>query len=212
MASTAELIFRHFPDFTDRQKAQFEQLGELYTEWNAKINVISRKDIDNLYERHVLHSLAIMKVVSLSPGTRVLDIGTGGGFPGIPLAIAFPQTKFVLVDSTAKKITVVNAVAEALGLENVQGRHERAEKVQGPFDFIVSRAVTALPKFLTLTKGKIRGGQQTGLEHGILYLKGGDFHEELNSLKLKEKPRLYDLSKWFEGEFFETKRLVHLVP
>lgn len=206
--ASASLIFEHFPDLTAQQKEQIEQLEPLYQEWNAQINVISRKDMDRFYERHVLHSLGIAKVIDFKPGTKVLDIGTGGGFPGIPLAILFPETNFHLVDSVGKKIKVVKAVTESLALKNVRSEHARAEQLKQQYDFIVSRAVTALPKFLPWTRGKIKKKEINDLPNGLIYLKGGDFHEELNSLKLKQKPTLFDLSACFDGEFFDTKKVV----
>jgi len=193
----------------ETSKQLFSMLGELYTEWNEKINVISRKDIDHLYERHVLHSLGIAKVTQFVPGTRIMDVGTGGGFPGIPLAILFPETEFFLVDSIAKKITVVNEVAKALGLKNVKAEQQRAEKVKGQFDFVVSRAVTAFPKFVSLVRTKISGVQKNEFANGILYLKGGDFDEELEGFKNRVK--VFNLSNYFEEEFFETKKVIHLV-
>jgi len=202
-----EQILKYFPDLSEKQVSQFEQLESLYKEWNAQINVISRKDIDELYTRHVLHSLAIAKVQSFNPKSSVLDIGTGGGFPGIPLAILFPETNFYLVDSIGKKIKVVNEVASALGLTNVKGEHTRAEKVKGQFDFIVSRAVTNMNDFVKWTKGKIKKNSTHDLKNGILYLKGGDLTEELQNY---QKATLYDLPNFFEEDFFETKKVVHI--
>ncbi|WP_163716613.1 16S rRNA (guanine(527)-N(7))-methyltransferase RsmG [Mangrovibacterium lignilyticum] len=204
-----ELITKYFPDLDETQKSRFSRLGDLYSEWNEKINVISRKDIDQLYERHVLHSLGIAKVTGFAPGSRVMDVGTGGGFPGIPLAILFPETEFLLVDSIAKKISVVQAVADELGLTNVKAQQQRAEKVKGQFDFVVSRAVTAFPKFVSLVRSKISNVQRNEFANGILYLKGGDFQDELEGFKNKVK--VYDLDKYFEEEFFETKKVIHLV-
>ena len=204
---TVELIYSHFPDLTERQRDQFAALQDLYTEWNAKINVISRKDMESFYEKHVLHSLGIAKVYSFKPGQKVLDVGTGGGFPGIPLAILFPETKFHLVDSIGKKIKVVLAVAEALGLENVRADHGRAEEFKGPYDFVVSRAVTQMQRFVPWIKGKI---SQKNLDadriNGLLYLKGGDLAEELGTMKA----RISNLSNFFTSEFFETKKVVYL--
>ena len=204
---TVELIYSHFPDLTERQRDQFAALQDLYTEWNAKINVISRKDMESFYEKHVLHSLGIAKVYSFKPGQKVLDVGTGGGFPGIPLAILFPETKFHLVDSIGKKIKVVLAVAEALGLENVRADHGRAEEFKGPYDFVVSRAVTQMQRFVPWIKGKI---SQKNLDadriKGLLYLKGGDLAEELGTMKA----RISNLSNVFTSEFFETKKVVYL--
>jgi 16S rRNA (guanine527-N7)-methyltransferase len=202
-----EAILKHFPDLTQVQKEQFQQLDSLYHDWNEKINVISRKDIDALYTKHVLHSLGIAKIQSFEPGTFVLDVGTGGGFPGIPLAILFPETRFYLIDVIAKKIKVVQAVADALGLKNVKAEQIRAENVKGDFDFIVSRAVTNMPDFVSWVKTKIKKHHKHELKNGILYLKGGDLKEELKDFP---KATLYDLAEIFEDEFFETKKVVHL--
>jgi len=203
-----EAIFNLFPELTDDQKSKFDRLESLYGMWNSQINVISRKDTDNFIERHVMHSLAIAKVISFKPGTKIMDIGTGGGFPGIPLAIMFPECKFVMVDSRGKKIKVVNEVAEELGLKNVVGIHERAEKVEQQFDFIVSRAVTAMPTFLEWTKGKFLKEDKNDLKNGILYLKGGDLKEEMKTVK--KAIQYFDLSEFYEGEFFETKKVVYV--
>ncbi|HEY0047353.1 MAG TPA: 16S rRNA (guanine(527)-N(7))-methyltransferase RsmG [Flavobacterium sp.] len=200
-------VLKHFPELTDVQKNQFEQLGPLYQEWNSKINVISRKDIDSLYTRHVLHSLAIAKIQPLIKGAFVLDVGTGGGFPGIPLAILFPETRFYLIDVIQKKINVVKAVAESIGLNNVKAEQIRAENVKGDFDFIVSRAVTNMPDFVGWVKGKVKKQQKHELKNGILYLKGGDLTEELAGFP---KATEYQISDFFEDEFFETKKVVHL--
>jgi 16S rRNA (guanine527-N7)-methyltransferase len=202
-----EEILKHFPNLTDVQKEQFQKLDALYHDWNEKINVISRKDIDALYTKHVLHSLGIAKIQSFEPGTYVLDVGTGGGFPGIPLAILFPETRFYLIDVIAKKIKVVQAVADALGLKNVKAEQIRAENVKGDFDFIVSRAVTNMPDFVSWVKTKIKKQHKHELKNGILYLKGGDLTEELKDFP---KATLYDLADFFEDEFFETKKVVHL--
>ena len=202
-----EAILKHFPNLTDVQKEQFHQLNSLYHDWNEKINVISRKDIDALYTKHILHSLGIAKIQSFEPGTFVLDVGTGGGFPGIPLAILFPETRFYLIDVIAKKIKVVQAVADALGLKNVKAEQIRAENVKGDFDFIVSRAVTNMPDFVSWVKTKIKKQHKHELKNGILYLKGGDLTEELKDFP---KATLYDLADFFEDEFFETKKVVHL--
>ncbi len=210
----AQIIKHYFPHITATQLTQFEQLGALYHDWNAQINVISRKDIDELYVKHVLHSLGIVSVVRFREslpntpgGTRVLDIGTGGGFPGIPLAIMFPKTHFHLIDSIGKKLKVVDAVVEALGLKNVTTEHGRAEKVKGKFDFIVSRAVTSMPEFVGWVRNKVRKDSYHEIENGILYLKGGDLTAELS-----EFPRadIYDLATVFEDPFFETKKVVHV--
>ncbi len=202
-----EEILKQFPDLNELQQSQFEQLYDLYQDWNAKINVISRKDIDELYTKHVLHSLAIAKIQRFEPGTYVLDVGTGGGFPGIPLAILFPETRFYLIDVIAKKIKVVQAVADALGLKNVKAEQIRAENVKVDFDFIVSRAVTNMPDFVSWVKTKIKKQHKHELKNGILYLKGGDLTEELKDFP---KAKLYDISDFFDDAFFETKKVVHL--
>ena len=202
-----QLIQKYFKELSPLQVEQFSKLQELYKDWNLKINVVSRKDIDELYLRHVLHSLGIAKVIKFKPGSSVLDVGTGGGFPGIPLAILFPETQFHLVDSIGKKIKVVKEVVEGLGLENVQATHSRVEDVKATYDFIVSRAVAQMETFVRWTKGKIAKKQQHDLKNGILYLKGGDLTEEL---KTYSKASLYDLSDYFEDPFFETKKIVHL--
>lgn len=202
-----EFILKYFPDLTDVQINQFQQLEALYQDWNSKINVISRKDIDELYVKHVLHSLAIAKIQKFEPGTYVLDVGTGGGFPGIPLAILFPETRFYLIDVILKKINVVKAVAEALELKNVKAEQIRAENVKGDFDFIVSRAVTNMPDFVSWIKDKIKKQQKHELKNGILYLKGGDLTEELAAFPNANE---YNIAEFFEGEFFETKKVVHL--
>ncbi|MGV8091710.1 MAG: 16S rRNA (guanine(527)-N(7))-methyltransferase RsmG [Mangrovibacterium sp.] len=204
-----EIIKKYFPDLDPVQTEQFGALGEIYREWNARINVISRKDIDQLYERHILHSLGIAKVVRFNPGTRVMDVGTGGGFPGIPLAILFPGTEFLLIDSIGKKIRVVKGVAEGIGLKNVSVMQKRAEEVPGKFDFIVSRAVTAFPKFVSLVESRVSITQRNKIPNGILYLKGGDFEEEL--LPFEGRVKLYELSSFFSEEFFETKKVIHLI-
>ncbi len=203
---SSEIILKYFPNLTDQQKSQFQQLETLYKDWNEKINVISRKDIDEFYERHVLHSLGIAKIMEFADGTKVLDIGTGGGFPGIPLAILFPNVEFTLVDSIGKKITVVNAVAESLGLKNVKAYHERAEKIKDKFHFVVSRAVTQMPVFLRWLKGKYEKEQFNPKHNGVLYLKGGDLGEELAGIKCE----IYHLKDQFEEEFFDTKKVVYL--
>ena len=200
-------ILKYFPNLSDNQKEQFQKLDFLYHDWNEKINVISRKDIDSLYTKHILHSLAIAKVNKFEPGTYVLDVGTGGGFPGIPLAILFPETRFFLIDIIAKKIKVVQAVAEALELKNVKAEQLRAENVKGDFDFIVSRAVTNMPDFVSWVKTKIKKQNKHELKNGILYLKGGDLTEELKDFP---KATEYNISNFFEDEFFETKKVVHL--
>jgi 16S rRNA (guanine527-N7)-methyltransferase len=202
-----EEIIKHFPNLTETQLKQFARLEDLYTEWNAKINVISRKDIESLYAKHVLHSLGIAKVMEFKPGAEIMDVGTGGGFPGIPLAILFPEVKFYLIDVIAKKIKVVQEVANALGLKNVKAEQMRAENVKQDFDFIVSRAVTNMPDFVKWVRGKIKKDQNHDLPNGILYLKGGDLTEEL---EVFQKVTLYNLSDYFADEFFETKKVVHL--
>ena len=202
-----EEIRQYFPDLTDIQKEQFQMLEFLYNDWNAKINVISRKDIDELYIKHVLHSLAIAKIQPFVPGSYVLDVGTGGGFPGIPLAILFPETRFYLIDVILKKITVVKAVAEALELKNVKAEQMRGENVKGDFDFIVSRAVTNMPDFVSWIKDKIKKQNKHELKNGILYLKGGDLTEELKDFP---KATEYNIADFFKVEFFETKKVVHV--
>jgi 16S rRNA (guanine527-N7)-methyltransferase len=200
-------ILKYFPNLTDIQKEQFEKLDFLYHDWNEKINVISRKDIDALYTKHILHSLGIAKIIKFEPGTYVLDVGTGGGFPGIPLAILFPETRFYLIDIIAKKIKVVQSVAEGLDLKNVKAEQLRAENVKGDFDFIVSRAVTNMPDFVSWVKTKIKKNNKHELKNGILYLKGGDLTEELKDFP---KATEYNLADFFEDEFFETKKVVHV--
>lgn len=202
-----EEIWKQFPNLTENQRNQFTQLQALYTEWNAKINVISRKDIDELYTRHVLHSLGIAKVMEFQPGASVMDVGTGGGFPGIPLAILFPDTQFYLIDVIGKKIKVVQEVAAALGLTNLKAAQMRAENVQEEFDFIVSRAVTNMPDFVKWVRGKVKKQSKHPLDNGILYLKGGDLTEEL---AVFQRTVLYDLADYFEDPFFETKKVVYL--
>ncbi|HAH60099.1 MAG: 16S rRNA (guanine(527)-N(7))-methyltransferase RsmG [Lentimicrobium sp.] len=203
-----ERIKRYFPSLTSLQLEALGKLEALYGKWNEAINVISRKDIEHLYERHVLHSMGIAKVISFSPGTSIMDVGTGGGFPGIPLAILFPQVKFHLVDATGKKIKVVNQIAAALELNNVTTEHTRIEQVTGKYDFIVSRAVTAMPEFIKLTEKNIQPGRHQEFHHGIIYLKGGDIDEELKSTGYQY--RTYPFSAWFKESFFESKAVVYL--
>ncbi|MCK0205140.1 16S rRNA (guanine(527)-N(7))-methyltransferase RsmG [Ornithobacterium rhinotracheale] len=203
------LIEKYFPALSETQKKQFEQLGTLYPEWNEKINVISRKDIEELYTRHVLHSLAIAKVYEFLPNQKVLDVGTGGGFPGIPLAILFPETQFHLVDSIGKKILVVQNIAEALGLKNVVAEQKRVEKIKDKYHFIVSRAVTQMPRFMAWIKGKFltQEFENQKLNNGILYLKGGDLSEELKDYP---KAKIYNISDFYTEDFFDTKKVVYL--
>lgn len=201
-------LLSYFPNLTTEQKDKLSQLKDLYEEWNAQINVISRKDMDEFYERHVLHSLGIAKIMEFTPGSAVLDIGTGGGFPGIPLAILFPEVQFHLVDSIGKKIKVVTEVAKALNLSNVRATHARAEDIKEQFDFIVSRAVTAMPAFLTWTKGKIKASNNNPLPNGILYLKGGDLVEEMEPVK--QHFVIHALKTYFKEAFFETKAVVYV--
>jgi 16S rRNA (guanine527-N7)-methyltransferase len=204
----ADIIFRYFPDLSPLQREQFVKLFDLYREWNEKINVISRKDIENLYINHVLHSLGIAKVCTFKPGASILDVGTGGGFPGIPLAILFPETQFHLVDSIGKKITVVQNVAAGIGLTNVRAEQIRAEQIKGEYDFIVSRAVTRLKEFYGWVNKKTRKNSVHTLYNGILYLKGGDLEEEL--AELKRPYQLFDLPDFFAEPFFETKKIVYV--
>ncbi len=202
-----QIILKYFPNLTEEQIEQFEKLKELYTDWNAKINVVSRKDIELLYERHVLHSLGIAKVQAFLPGSLVMDVGTGGGFPGVPLAILFPETNFYLCDVIAKKIKVVNAVVETLGLTNVKAEQKRAGTFDRQFDFIVSRAVTKMPDFVKWVRSNIKKKSNHELKNGILYLKGGDLTEELSVFSTSKE---YPLADFFEENFFETKKVVHL--
>ena len=206
--NSIQLIQKYFPNLSPVQIENFSRLEELYSTWNNQINVISRKDTENFYERHVLHSLGIAKIMEFKDGSEILDIGTGGGFPGIPLAILFPNCQFTLVDSIGKKIKVVNEVAKALDLKNVQGIHARAESINKKFDFIVSRAVTAMPAFLTWVDKKFKKENNNELPNGILYLKGGDLIEEMSTIK--KHYRFHDLNKIFEEVFFETKKVVYL--
>ncbi|WP_443946421.1 16S rRNA (guanine(527)-N(7))-methyltransferase RsmG [Pedobacter sp. AW1-32] len=203
-----DIILKYFPDLTEKQIEQFSQLFDLYSYWNAQINVISRKDIEELYERHVLHSLGIAKICQFKSGESVLDVGTGGGFPGIPLAILFPETQFYLVDSIGKKIKVVKEVASALGLDNLRADHLRAEQIKEKFNFVISRAVTRLGEFYPWIQGKFKKESINALRNGILYLKGGNLSEEIKESKLKAE--LYPLSNYFDEEFFDTKFVVYV--
>ncbi len=202
-----ELINKYFPDLTDRQREQFAALFDIYKEWNSKINVVSRKDFDSLYLRHVLHSLAIAKICTFESGARILDVGCGGGFPSIPLAILFPEASFVAADSIAKKITVVRGVSEALGLTNLEPRCVRVEQIPERFDYVVSRAVTQMPVFVDWIWNKIERGKKGSMENGILYLKGGDLAEEL--ALSRKRWNIYEISDFFYEEFFETKKVVY---
>jgi len=208
MNTGTQLILTYFPDLTEKQIEQFDRLEELYQEWNAKINVISRKDMDQFYIHHVLHSLGIAKVMSFQPSTKILDIGTGGGFPGIPLAILFPDTHFHLVDSIGKKITVVKEVAKALKLGNVEAQQARAESLVRKYDFVISRAVTRMINFYPWVKGKIKREDFNEFQNGILYLKGGDVDEEME--ELDKSYVTYHLSDYFKEDFFETKKVVYM--
>ncbi len=201
-----EIIYHYFPNLTAKQKEQFAQLYPLYLDWNSKINVVSRKDIEQLYLHHVLHSLAIAKMVQFRPGTKILDVGTGGGFPGVPLAILFPEVQFTLIDSIGKKIKVVQEVSQALGLANVTAIHGRAEELKGQWDFVVSRAVTRLKPFIDWVKGKISRTPKHAIPNGILYLKGGDLDEELEEIDYPY--HVHDISSFFKEEYFETKKVV----
>ena len=202
-----DLILKYFPDLTENQIKQFEALEDLYKDWNSKINVISRKDINDLYLRHVLHSLGIAKVIQFKDGSSILDVGTGGGFPGIPLAILFPNCNFHLVDSINKKLKVINAIAEAINLKNIRTTHSRVEAINETYDFIVSRAVTTMPIFTQWVKGKIAKKQRNELKNGILYLKGGNLTEELKNY---ETVKAFMLSAFFKEEFFESKKVIYL--
>ena len=201
-----QIIHKYFPDLTEKQIEQFTDLQYLYEHWNAQINVISRKNIDTLYTNHILHSLAIAKVIQFKKGTKILDIGTGGGFPGIPLAILFPEVDFLLVDSIGKKIKVVNEVSNAIGLTNVRTLHERAENIKENFDFIVSRAVTNMTDFKKWVKGKFNSTHNNTLNNGILYLKGGDLSDELRGMSHTK----HEIADLFEEEFFETKKVIYI--
>lgn len=203
-----DLLLKYFPKITAEQKERFAALDELYRDWNAKINVISRQDIDALYEKHILHSLGIAKIVNFKPGTEILDVGTGGGFPGIPLAILFPMADFHLVDSIGKKVKVVQEISDALGLKNVKAEQARAEQLNTTCDFVVSRAVTRLQPFLGWVRYKIVKSGNNDRPNGVLYLKGGDLGEELS--EIPDRYRVYDLSDYFEEPFFETKKVIYI--
>lgn len=203
-----ELILKYFPDLTEEQKRQFAALYDLYTDWNSKINVISRKDIENLYEHHVLHSLGIAKVIRFKPGTKVMDLGTGGGFPGIPLAILFPEVQFHLVDSIGKKVRVATEIAGSIGLKNVTTRHARAEEEKQLFDFVVSRAVMPLTDLLKIIRKNISLKQQNALPNGLICLKGGELERE--TMPVKNKTTMWNLKEFFGEEFFETKKVVYV--
>jgi 16S rRNA (guanine527-N7)-methyltransferase len=227
-----KLITRYFPLLTEVQMKQFEQIGPLYREWNAKLNVISRKDIDNLYERHILHSLSIAKVIDFRPGTKILDAGTGGGFPGMPLAIVFPQVHFHLIDSTAKKLTVVQNISGEIGLKNITTEHSRLENHRGLYDFVISRAVASLDNMILWVRKNVKKDGMNQLDNGILYLKGGEILDELQNFETSPKlpilksPKqqitqssnhpmfnryaIYQLSDFFKEEFFQTKKLIHI--
>jgi 16S rRNA (guanine527-N7)-methyltransferase len=200
------LIHKYFPGLTAEQTRQFSMLDPLYREWNEKINLISRKDIDQLYERHILHSLAIAKVIQFAPGTLILDVGTGGGFPGIPLAIMFPAAHFTLNDSIAKKIKAVTEISASLGLQNISTLNSRAEEGKEKYDFIVSRAVTSFPQFYSWVKGKTLQHNKNTIPNGILYLKGGELEEEL--MNFKNRVKVFELKEFFQEEFFETKKII----
>lgn len=205
-----ELILKYFPGITEEQKRQFAALYDLYLDWNSKINVISRKDIENLYEHHVLHSLGIAQVINFKPGTQVMDLGTGGGFPGIPLAILFPEVSFHLVDSIGKKVRVATEVAESIGLKNVTFRHARAEEEKRLFDFVVSRAVMPLTDLLKIIRKNVSPKQQNALPNGLICLKGGELEHE--TMPLKHKTTMWELKELFEEEFFQTKKVVYVTP
>lgn len=204
-----DIILKYFTNLTEEQKHQFAALYDLYQDWNAKINVISRKDINNLYEHHVLHSLGIAKVIDFRPGTTIMDLGTGGGFPGIPLAILFPEVKFHLVDSIGKKVRVAGEIAGSIGLKNVTFCHERAEEEKGKFDFVVSRAVMPLMDLLKIVRKNISNRQQNALPNGLICLKGGELERE--TMPVKNKTTMWNLKEFFEEEFFETKKVVHSI-
>ena len=203
-----DIILKYFPELSEIQKGQFKQLFPLYADWNSKINLISRKDFDHLYERHVLHSLSLAKIIQFKKGTTVMDAGTGGGFPGIPLAILFPDVKFHLVDSTGKKIKVVSEVTKVLELSNVIAERARVEEISGKYDFIISRAVTSLPAFTSWVYKLVSKHNQNNIPNGILYIKGGDIKDELE--QLNHRTKIYPVKQYFEEPFFETKKVIHI--
>ncbi len=203
-----DIILKYFPNLSDKQKQQFAALGELYTDWNSKINVISRKDIGNLYEHHILHSLGIAQIIRFTPGSRIMDLGTGGGFPGIPLAILFPEVQFHLVDSIGKKIRVATEVAQSIGLTNTTFSHTRAEEVKDSYDFVVSRAVMPLADLMKIIRKNIAAHQQNALPNGLICLKGGELENE--TMPFRHKTTIWDLSDYFEEEFFQTKKVVYV--
>lgn len=203
-----DIIQKYFPSFTERQKEQYQALLPLYLDWNSKINVISRKDVDNLYIHHVLHSLAIAKYINFKPGTQIMDVGTGGGFPGIPLAVFFPDVKFLLLDSIGKKIRVAKEISEAIGLSNVEFAHSRVEDEKRKFDFVVTRAVMTLPELVKIVRKNIHPEQKNALPNGVIFLKGGDLAEEIKPYK--KSAELTSLSNYFDEDFFSTKKLVYL--
>lgn len=204
-----DIILKYFPNLSDKQKQQFAALGELYTDWNSKINVISRKDIGNLYEHHILHSLGIAQIIRFTPGSRIMDLGTGGGFPGIPLAILFPEVQFHLVDSIGKKIRVATEVAQSIGLTNTTFSHTRAEEVKDSYDFVVSRAVMPLADLMKIIRKNIAAHQQNALPNGLICLKGGELENE--TMPFRHKTTIWNLSDYFEEEFFQTKKVVYVV-
>lgn len=203
-----DIILKYFPNLTEIQKKQFEALYDLYVDWNSKINVISRKDIDNLYIHHVLHSLSIAKIIQFTDGSKVLDVGTGGGFPGVPLAIMFPESKFLLIDSIGKKIKVASEISDAIGLKNIQFRHCRAEEEKGMFDFVVSRAVMPLEDLVKIVKKNVSRNQHNSLPNGLICLKGGELEHEI--LPFKKYADVDELRNYFTEDFFETKKVVYL--
>lgn len=203
-----DIILKYFPNLSDKQKQQFAALGELYTDWNSKINVISRKDIGNLYEHHILHSLGIAQIIRFTPGSRIMDLGTGGGFPGIPLAILFPEVQFHLVDSIGKKIRVATEVAQSIGLTNTTFSHTRAEEVKDSYDFVVSRAVMPLADLMKIIRKNIAAHQQNALPNGLICLKGGELENE--TTPFRHKTTIWNLSDYFEEEFFQTKKVVYV--